>query len=84
MILGTWFIDLFLDEKEEDVKMKLTDVFQSKFPPISSNFFEFVSDAGELFLLQQFVTISNGILVISKTLQGKGNCMCGLLYQTML
>ena len=42
MILGTWFIDLFPDEKGEDIKMKLTDVFQSKFPLISSNLFEFV------------------------------------------
>ena len=42
MILGTWFIDLFPDEKEEDIKMKLTDVFQSKFALISSNLFEFV------------------------------------------
>ena len=42
IILGTWFIDLFPDEKEEDIKMKLTDVFQSKFPLISLNLFEFV------------------------------------------
>ena len=31
------------------------------------------SAAGELFLLQQFVTISNGILVILKAMQGQGN-----------
>ena len=31
------------------------------------------SAAGELFHLQQFVTISNGILVISKAMQGQGN-----------
>ena len=37
MILGTWFIDMF----PEDIKMKLTDVFQSKLALISSNLFEF-------------------------------------------
>ena len=42
MLLGTWFIDLFPDEKEEDIKMNLSDVFQSIFPLISSNLFEFV------------------------------------------
>ena len=31
------------------------------------------SASGELFLLQQFVTISNGILVISKAMQGQRN-----------
>ena len=39
MILGTWFIDLIPDEKEH-MKIKLTDVFQSKFSLISSNLFE--------------------------------------------
>ena len=33
---------MFPDEKEEDIKMKLTDVFRNKFPLISSNLFEFV------------------------------------------
>ena len=42
MIVGTWYIDWFPDEKEEDIKMKLTDVFQRKFPLISSNLLEFV------------------------------------------
>ena len=42
IILRTWFIDLFLDEKEESIKMKLADVLQSKLSLISSNFFEFV------------------------------------------
>ena len=32
MILGTCVIDLFPDEKKEDIKVKLTDVFQNKFP----------------------------------------------------
>ena len=41
MTLGTWFLDLFPDEKE-DITMKLTDVFQSNIPLISSNLFEFV------------------------------------------
>ena len=42
IILRTWFIDLFLDGKEESIKMKLADVLQSKLSLISSNFFEFV------------------------------------------
>lgn len=42
MIVGTWFIDWFPDEKEEDIKMKLIDVFQRKLPLISSNLLEFV------------------------------------------
>ena len=41
MILGTWFIDLFPEEKEKDINMKLVDIFQSKFPLILSNLFEF-------------------------------------------
>ena len=43
MILGTWFIDLFPEEKEKDINMKLVDIFQSKFPLILSNLFEFWS-----------------------------------------
>ena len=35
------FIDQFPDEKGEDIKMKVIDVLQRKFPPISSNLFEF-------------------------------------------
>ena len=42
IILRTWFIDLFLDEKEKSIKMKLADVLQSKLSLISSNLFEFV------------------------------------------
>ena len=42
MTLGTWFLDLFPDEKEEDITMKLTDVFQSNIPLISSHLFELV------------------------------------------
>ena len=41
MILGTWFIDLFPEEKEKDINMKLVDIFQSKFPLILSNSFKF-------------------------------------------
>ena len=42
IILRTWFTDLFLDEKEKSIKMKLADVLQSKLSLISSNLFEFV------------------------------------------
>ena len=42
IILRTWFTDLFLDEKEKSIKMKLANVLQSKLSLISSNLFEFV------------------------------------------
>ena len=42
VLWSKYFIDLFPEEKEEDIETKLANVFQSKFPLISSNFFEYV------------------------------------------
>ena len=79
MIPGTWFIDFFLDEKEEDINMKLSDAFQSKFPLISSNLFEFVNWSRKTISVPTVCNDLKWDFGHIRSLSGEGKLMCGLL-----